>query len=133
MVLSDDEAREVLRMLASFKSELPPHEIGEWLIQVEPHRVVVEDDREYGHTWLPVGFGYITGRGRCLRCSMTFNLAYKGIWIRDEGEYGDGAAKAKEMIEADAAKAGPCWGGVPHPPRENLFAVADIDAAMREP
>lgn len=134
MAFTNQEEAELRRVLAAFKADLPSHEVGHWLVEIEPHRLPVEDEQSSIGARTRVGFGYVRAEARCVRCGLVFKSTGQH-WVRAEGDHASAVADAKEAVERIAARSGLCWGDVPWSPEKepHFFATLDGVAAAREP
>lgn len=123
------------RMLLHFESQLPEHEVGEWLLEVRPHREIVLDEtnvmRMGGND--KSNYGLLTGRGTCNRCrrQFTFEEGWGNYCVYPESEQERLAAsyptlttaykleEMKVLVQKEAERSGKCWGGIPQIPTKS--------------
>lgn len=125
MSFTDMEVYEFRRMLAAFKEELPPHDLGYWRITSQATAVVVEYEP-------PPNTGYIEERGErfeirghagCVRCRKRFEIPAIGNFTTYADHIDRTIVEAKRWVESLAQRDGPCWGDVPEPPEDDRFFV----------
>jgi hypothetical protein len=141
-----DHKRKVARMLLWFEAQLPEHDVGGWVFEIEPKRIPLVDDRPKRRVHTSPGVaGLLVGHGTCSRCGMQFDLercGNFGVWddasqdrlARDcpSETHAGVIATAKEWIVRAAKRAGKCWGDVPQL-EEKPRSVIVLDAARPEP
>ena len=119
MNFTDAEVYELRRVLAAFKADLPPHELGYWRITSQATEVVVEYDPAPHYSYMPDLYEgervKIRGHAQCVRCGKRFEIPNIGNFTTSEDRIDTAIASAKEWVERIAERDGPCWGDVPRP------------------
>lgn len=120
----------MLRMLAAFKADLPPHEFG-WYITKQSDEFLVEDTTGYNWasppSWRLDGWFTIKGYAVCTRCGARFNITHP--FRTDENGLAAAVEKAKEHTLKIAVRE-PCWGDVPKAPRDYSESYAVMDGVV---
>lgn len=107
---------ELERMLASFKAQLPPHELGYWYIESQPEATTIENDeppREARTVYSGGDMVQIRGHAVCVRCGKQYKIPGYGNFHCSPERIEVTIAEAKAWVARDADKDGPCWGDVP--------------------
>lgn len=134
---TEAEIRDVqlTRILAWFKTQLPPHDVGAWSFEIHPQLWMLRGGEGYSmRSQKPTAHAYLFARARCLRCHHPFSVGFEsdvyagraGVYISDQTNAEDLAkaeATARERIEKDAERAGECWGHVPHVPERPNYVI----------
>lgn len=116
------------RMLLSFEEKLPNHEVGRWLIWVQPNDEIVLDMSD-GRAFLGKSDyrGILLGCGQCLLCGQRFEFKQLNgnFCVHHESEQERLARdyptlttaykieEMKKLIQKSAEDSGKCWGKVP--------------------
>jgi len=122
-----DEKEKIQRMLLWFEAQLPEHDMGEWLMEIRPHREIVLDETNTMRAGGIKSYGLLVGIGRCLRCrsEFIFDEPWGNYCVSDPSEQEQLAKEyptltteykieeMKGLVQKKAQKSGKCWGDVP--------------------